>query len=185
MAYCHRLMNHPDEARRILDAVLSENARDWKALAERGRLAMAEDSPIEAEKWLRKAAAIAPHESDVNYSLCQCLRQQGKNKEAEEVLADLQRVDKDLERMADLSREIAQKPHEASLRYQAGLLLIRNGLESEGLRWFESALVEDPSHAETHQALADYYEHIGKKDEAEQHRRLAVPRAGENKKSGG
>ena len=34
-------------------------------------------------------------------------------------------------------------------------------------------LREKPDYAPTHRALADYYEHAGKKDLAEQHRKLA------------
>jgi tetratricopeptide (TPR) repeat protein len=173
LAFCRRTMNQPEEARQLLEAVLKENPRDWRALAERGRLAMDQESAEEAEKWLRQAAAIAPHESDIKYSLCQCLRRLGKTQEAAEILARVERVDKDLAHMADLSREIAQKPHDPALRCEAGLLLLRNGLESEGLRWLESALIEDPLHGLTHQALADYYTRTGKSEEAEQHRRLA------------
>jgi tetratricopeptide (TPR) repeat protein len=188
LAYCHRMMNQPEKARKLLEAVLADNPRDWQALAERGRLAMEDESPKQAEKWLRQASAIAPHESDISYSLCQCLRHLGKNKEAEDVLAGLQRVEKDLEHMADLSREIARSPHDPALRCEAGLLLIRNGLESEGLRWLESALVEDPGHAPTHQALADYYQRAGYSELAKQHRRLAlegkVPLAGGSEKAG-
>src|SRR5262249_24890751 len=132
LAYCHRMRNEPDKARQLLEAVLADHPRDWKGLAERGRLAMEEESPQEAEKWLRQAVNIAPHESEISYSLCQCLRRLGKNKEAEEVLAALKRVEKDLEHMGELSREIARSPHDPALRCEAGLLLIRNGLESEG-----------------------------------------------------
>jgi hypothetical protein len=47
-----------------------------------------------------------------------------------------------------------------------------NGLESEGLRWLESALVEDPRHAPTHRALTDFYARAGDKEKAELHRRM-------------
>jgi Tfp pilus assembly protein PilF len=188
LAYCRRAMNQPDEARRLLQAVLIEHPQDWRALAERGRLALEYESAPEAEKWLRQAAAIAPHEGDVTYSFCQCLKRLGKHQEAAEVLAEHERVEKDLAHMADLSRDIAVSPHDPALRCEAGLLLLRNGLESEGLRWLESALVEDPRHAPTHQALADYYQRAGNSERAEQHRRIALkakaPFAGESEKAG-
>jgi Tfp pilus assembly protein PilF len=59
------------------------------------------------------------------------------------------------------------------LRCEAGLILMRRGLEAEGLRWLESALAVDPRHAGTHQALADYFERTGDAERAAQHRRLA------------
>jgi tetratricopeptide (TPR) repeat protein len=188
LAYCRRMMDQPDEARRLLESVLNEHPRDWRALAERGRLALEYESAPEAEKWLRQAAAVAPHESDVIYSLCQCLRRLGKDQEAAEVLAKHERVEQDLAHMADLSSDIARTPHDPALRCEAGLLLLRNGLESEGLRWLESALVEDPRHAPTHQALADYYQRAGNSELAEQHRRIAldgrVPLTGGSEKAG-
>jgi predicted Zn-dependent protease len=173
LAYCRRMMNQPEEAQRLLETVLNEHPRDWRALAERGRLALEYESAGAAEKWLRQAAAIVPHESDVTYSLCQCLRRLGKDQEAAEVLAKHERVEEELARMAKLSRDIATKPHDPALRCEAGLLLLRNGLESEGLRWLESALLEDSRHGPTHQALADYYQRTGDTERAEQHRRLA------------
>jgi tetratricopeptide (TPR) repeat protein len=188
LAHCRRMMNQPEEAQQLLEAVLTEHPRDWRALVERGRLALECESPPEAEKWLRRAAAVAPYENDVTYSLCQCLRRLGKDQEAAEVLAKHERVEQDLAHMAEVSRDIAVSPHDPALRCEAGLLLIRNGLESEGLRWLESALVEDPRHAPTHQALADYYQRTGYSDLAKQHRRLAlegrVPLAGGSEKTG-
>ncbi|HEV2949121.1 MAG TPA: tetratricopeptide repeat protein [Gemmataceae bacterium] len=188
LAHCRRMMNQPKEAQQLLESVLAEHPRDWRALAERGRLALEYESAPEAEKWLRQAAAVAPHESDVTYSLCQCLRRLGKDQEAAEVLAKHERVEQDLDHMAKLSRDIAAKPHDPALRCEAGLLLLRNGLESEGMRWLESALVEDPRHAPTHQALADYYQRAGNLERVEQHRRLALegraPLAGGSEKAG-
>src|SRR5438132_3827171 len=162
-------MNQTDEARRLLESVLGTQPRDWRALAERGQLANQYESAAAAEKWFRQAVALAPYESDLNYSLYQCLERLGKHEEAAAVLAKLRVVETDLTRMAELSRAIARTPHDPALRCEAGLILLRNGLESEGLRWFDSALAEDPRHAPAHQALADYYERTGNSERAEHH----------------
>jgi tetratricopeptide (TPR) repeat protein len=173
LACCRRALNQPEEARRLLETVLTENARDWRALTERGRLATQYESAGEAEAWFRRAVAVAPQESDVLYSLHQCLESLGKHQEAAEVLARLKRNETDLTRMADLVRAIAGNPHDPNLRCEAGLVLMRNGLQSEAQRWLESALAEDPLHPATHQALADHYERAGDLDKAMEHRRLA------------
>ena len=117
--------------------------------------------------------AVAPYESAVNYSLCQCLARLGKHQEAEELQAKFKRIEDDLAQMADQARAIALKPHDPALRCRAGIILLHNGMESEGLRWLESALAEDPLHAATHQAIAEYYERAGNSERAEQHRQLA------------
>jgi Flp pilus assembly protein TadD len=90
--------------------------------------------------------------------------------------------------MADLGRAIARNPHDPNLRCEAGLVLLRNGLEDEALRWLESALAEDPLHQATHQALADHYERAGNLEKAIEHRRVAQkgrPATGEERKDPG
>ena len=182
LALCRRSLNQPDEARRLLEAVLADNPRDWRALSEMGQLVLQYESPAAAEKWFRQAAALAPFESEVNYSLYQCLERLGNHREAQEVLARLKRVETDLARLADVSRAIARVPNDPALRREAGVILLRNGLESDGLRWLESALAKAPLHAATHQALAEYYERAGDAERAARHRRLAggEPAEGDN-----
>lgn len=177
MACCYRALNRPQDARTVLERVLKEAPDDWRALAERGRLALEYESPAAAEPWLRVAVKLAPHETDLNYSFYQCLERQGKDAEADQVLARLKQVEIDLARVAGLSRDIGRNPHDAALRYEAGLILLRNGLESEGVRWLESALAEDPRHAPTHEALAAYFERSGNLPLAQEHRRLALAAA--------
>src|SRR5262249_43872416 len=92
------------------------------------------------------------------------------------VLVRLKRVDTDLARIANLNRAIARAPHDPALRCEAGRILLRNGLEAEGLRWLESALAENPRDAPTHQAPADHYERIGSAERAAQHRQRALGR---------
>ena len=86
----------------------------------------------------------------------------------------LKRIDADLERLADLTAQIAHPRRSPALRCETGLILMRNGREAEALRWLESALLEDPGHAGTHQALGEYYERIGNRERAVQHRQWAL-----------
>src|SRR5262249_26117593 len=59
-ACCQRELNHPDEARQLLERLLATEPRNGLALEERGRLALQFESAAEAEKWLRRAAAERP-----------------------------------------------------------------------------------------------------------------------------
>lgn len=175
LAHCRRLLNETEEARRLLDKVLAEQPRNGPALAERSRLGLASESAAEAEKWFRRAVTVTPFEKDVLYGLYQCLEQLGKRQEAEEVLTRLQHIDADLERLADVTAQIAHHPRSPALRCETGLILMRNGQEAEALRWLESALLEDPEHAGAHQALREHYERIGNPERAVQHRPLTLP----------
>ena len=158
MACCHRELNHPDEARRLLERVLAQEPNNAQALGERGRLALQFESATEAEKWLRRASRQRPADPDFLYSLLQALQQQGKHQGVAEVLAQLKRIEADLARLADVTRQIGSFPHNADLRCEAGQIMLRNGQDDEGLRWLESALQEDPTHTPTRRVLAEYYQ---------------------------
>jgi Tfp pilus assembly protein PilF len=107
------------------------------------------------------------------YLLLRCLRQCGKEAEASALQVKLQHCEEALNRLRALTKAIARSPHDAELRYEAGVLFLNNGQEREGLRWLESALQEDPLHIATHGRLAQYYEYSGQVKRAEQHRELA------------
>jgi Tfp pilus assembly protein PilF len=158
MACCHRELNHPDEARRLLELVLVREPDNAQTLGERGRLALQFESAAEAEKWLRQALRQRPAETDFLYSLLQALQQQGNHRGVAEVQAQLRRIEADLARLADVTQQIGSFPHDADLRCEAGQIMLRNGQDAEGLRWLESALQEDPAHAPTRRALAEYYQ---------------------------
>lgn len=174
LARCRHVLNQPDEARRLLDALLAQQPRSGQALGERGRLAFQFESAPEAEKWYRQAVAAMPFEKELNYGLYQCLERVGKHGEAEEVLARLKRIEEDMNRIRQVTRAIANEPHDPVLRCEAGKILLRNGHESDGVRWLESALEEDPNHPEAHQILADYYERTGDSVRATAHRQFGM-----------
>jgi Tfp pilus assembly protein PilF len=170
LARCRLNLGQPGEARRLLDQALAQEPNHWAALSERARLAQQTESTEEAEKWFRRAAEIKPYELDVLHGLHNCLVQAGKKREAEEVWARVVRVKADLDRVSDLTRQVAKRPHDPALRYEVGTIFMRNGLEKEGLGWLATALEADPRHAATHQALADYFERTGNADRAAEHR---------------
>jgi predicted Zn-dependent protease len=173
MASCLSVLNRPDEARRLLEQVLAQEPHNGLALAERGRLALEYDSPAEAERWLRRAAAECPAERTVLYNLFQCLQRIGKQEEAAEIKAKFTALDSDLVQLREAIQQVAKTPHDPEPRYKAGLILLRNDRNKDGLRWLASALVENPRHAATHRALAEYYERSGDWKRAAQHRKLA------------
>jgi Tfp pilus assembly protein PilF len=178
LARCRLNLGQPDEARRLLDEVLAEHPNNWAALSERARLAQQTESEGEAEKWFRRAVAIKPNEVEVLHGLHACLMQAGKRREAEEVWSRVERVKADLARVSKLTRQVAARPHDPALRCEVGTIMMRNGLEKEGLGWLATALEADPGHAATHQALADYYERTGDTERAAEHRAIVSAGSG-------
>ncbi len=172
LARCRHGQGRADEARRLYDRLLGEQPNDAVALGERGRLALQTETPEEAERWLRRSAALDPHDRTTAYAFAQCLARLGKADEAREWEARLQRIESDLGRVDELNREVLSRPLDPAPRCEAGVIFLRNGREEEGLKWLASALRVGPRHADTHRALADYYERNGDPESAARHRRL-------------
>lgn len=171
LARCYIDLGKQDETRQLLDAALAKQPKNSAVLHERGKLAMQQDQLDQAEGWLRRAVDAAPHDREAAYTLYQCLQRRGKNAEAKETLARLEQIEASLQRLGELTRQIAQTPRDADLRYEAGMIFVRNGQDVEGVRWLESALQENPRHAAAHQALAEAYQRLGRTDRADYHRR--------------
>jgi tetratricopeptide (TPR) repeat protein len=140
----------------LLDRLLSLQPEHPAALAERGKIALDDGSPLDAEKWLRRAARVAPFERETLYTLSRCLAANGHRQEAEECLARIRRIDEDRKRLDELRIAVMKAPHDASLRCEMGLVLLRNGQDREGVRWLQSALHEQPGYAAARQALEDH-----------------------------
>lgn len=178
LARSHRQLGQLKEAKLLLGRLLSRLPsgapdRDGVVLGERGRLALDEGEPVQAERWLQQAIALLPYDRQVNYNLYQCLQQQGRTEEACPYRLSLQRMDADLQRLDKLLKEVLRAPNDAALRSEAGVIFLRNGEAEKGLRWLTMALQQDPWHRPTHQALADYYERAGRFDVAAHHRRFS------------
>jgi Tfp pilus assembly protein PilF len=175
LARSHRQLDATDAAgaaRQALDALLARQPQHAEALLERGKLALAVESPAEAEGWLRRAAAAAPFSAQANWALAQALRRQGKDgaqqyEEAHDrLVGDRKRLEAALER-------VGKSPSDPAPRVEAGRICLRTGKDREGLRWLLSALQQAPRDGPTHAALAEYYERAGRRDLAANHRRLA------------
>jgi predicted Zn-dependent protease len=174
LARCRDLLGQEAEAERLLDGVLARQPDFAPALAERGKLAMRDGQLAEAERLLRAAAAQDSGDFQLHYRLYQCLVQNGKTDEAQEERARLRQLEADLRRINEImTRQMQQTPHDAALHYEVGTLTLRSGTPKEAVRWFQSALKEDPDYAPAHKALADYYQRIGRAGEAARHRELA------------
>jgi tetratricopeptide (TPR) repeat protein len=178
LARCWRQLGQLDKARRLLDGLLprlpsDDVHKDAAALSERGSIALDQGEVGEAEGWLRRAVVLAPNDRQANYRLYQCLQQQGQIDEARRRRSVLERIDEDLKRIDRVLKEVLRTPADPSLRYEAGVIFLRNGEPQKGLRWLSMALQQDPWHPPTHEALAAYYQRTGEPDLAARHLHLA------------
>jgi tetratricopeptide (TPR) repeat protein len=176
LAQCRDQLGESPEAVQILEGVLARQPHFAPALAERGRLAARDGQLAEAEAWLREACLREPTNYQARYQLHLCLTRQAKTAEADEVMARMKQIEDDNQRLQEITtRLLSRSPHDADLYCEVGRILLRSGAAEDGLRWLQNALKENPQHAETHRALADYYLAIGNRGMATHHLALAQP----------
>ena len=173
LARCRARLGQAEEARRLLDSLIESGDPAAAVLCERGKLALASGQDEEGEVWLRRAAERAPHDRETVYQMRLCLERLGKDAEARDCAARLERIDTDLKRMRLLMGQVLATPHDTGLRCEIGEIFLRNGLTDDGVRWLGTALAEDPSYSRAHAALADHFEQCGDAERCAFHRRLA------------
>ena len=172
LARCDLKLGNVEQARELVDGVLARDPDNVEALIERGQLAFQASEIKEAERWWRKAEKHARFDRQIVFNLAQVLERLGKKDEQKPYRARLKAIDDDLKRMRELFQELLKKPHDAEVRYQIGMIFLRNEQTKEAARWFATALEEDKLHRPTHEALIDYYERIGDKKRADVHRQI-------------
>jgi tetratricopeptide (TPR) repeat protein len=174
LARVYDRLGRSQEAEQVLDTVLERQPQLPAALAERGRLALQAGQNEQAEKWLREAVTLDPNDYPSQYQFVLCLERNGKQDELQKARARLQTIEDDLKRIRMITTiQMQQTPHDPDLHYQVGMIALRAKTTREALRWFQSALREDPNHAPTHKALMEYYESIGDFGRAREHRQKA------------
>jgi predicted Zn-dependent protease len=161
LAHCRYQAGHLQEAEQLLTELLSYQPRLAAALRELGHIALDSGRLDEARRRLDEALARDPFERDTLFFLYRCCQQQGEKARADEYVARFKKVEADLLRLQKLAQLVMAKPTDPELRYEAGMICMRNGQEQEALRWFTGALQVCPDHAPTVKVLADFYKRTG------------------------
>jgi tetratricopeptide (TPR) repeat protein len=157
------------EAQTLLDGLLAEGVEDGAVLLERGKVALDAGRVAEAEPFVRRAVRVLPFDHRANYLMGQCLQQAGKNEEAQRYREQAARIEADVKRLRTLMRKPLDAPQDLELRYEIGLLLLRNEQVEDGIKWLRGILQVDPGHRPTHRALAEHYRHVGEQELASHH----------------
>jgi len=159
-----------------LDALLARHPVFSPALAMRGTLYNDTNPPeyAKAVPLLRQAVAESTDsqiQQSARYQLSRALRGAGRSDEADQVLAELRRI-QEAER---LSVDSLQQPDNLAMQVRAAEALLQAGRVDEGLRLLDRVLRRDANFAAAHRVLAAYYEKHGSPALAAEHRRRAGP----------
>jgi predicted Zn-dependent protease len=156
LARSRHMRGETDEATRLVAELLSAHPDDAGALAESGKLALEVGQPSRAEQSLRRATELDTSDRDALHALVQCLHQQNKTVEARETRAKLDRLEAQLDRVAELTKAIGALPNNPALRHEMALIFFDRGAAKEGMRWLHSALEQDPLYSPALRTLAKY-----------------------------
>ena len=108
-----------------------------------------------------------PHDYQAQWQLYDCLkRQENKTAESQAQLAVAEALRELSVRKTDLSRQLSVRPHDASLHFELGKLLVQLGDKEMGARWLSSALNEKLNYPEARDALISLLKEMGRDEEA-------------------
>jgi tetratricopeptide (TPR) repeat protein len=170
------LQGNQEAALELLHTVIAAGTQESRAYWLRGRWHLQVGEWSRAVSDLRRAVELDPSFPDAWYNLFQALQQSGAPaEEVRQAEERWRRCDQDLRQAGLLARRIGEQPWDPDLRQQLGELFLRNGKDTEGLRWLHSALQIRPDHPATHRTLAEYHERHGRPDLAAPHRQFLPP----------
>lgn len=173
LARCRIEQGRANEAVPLLERVLNHEPDSIAAQYLRGKAAMELRDASGAEGWLRRAFRTDPNDAEILHLLVLCLRAQGKNAEADTLGSQLENLQRDLRRLAELRRLITPKLADSEPCHEAGVIALRLGRTKEGINLLHEALRRKGDHRPTHAALAEFYRKAGQPGLADYHQKLA------------
>jgi predicted Zn-dependent protease len=158
--------------RGIIDRNLSDQQRSH-VFYELGEILLYGRHYEQAVDCLTRARESDPTNRLVYHTLATAYARLGKVELAEGAKRRGDEIHKRAARMEKVTMSLLSEPGNPDLRYEAGTILIAEGLKKEGAAWLHTALDCDSGHKKTHRALAEYYADIGDTAAAARHRKLA------------
>lgn len=180
-AKCHQRLGNSAEAEQQLRDILKSNlTSEQKAdvVTELATIMLEQKQHGEAIKLLTEAIDTVRSNPVAQYVLSRAYTQAGDVDRAAAHGAESKRIYAQYARLAEITLELLAEPANADLRYEAGRILMEQGLVREGAAWMTTALTDNPLHREAHTALAKYFSEIGDARLAKYHQALAEPDAG-------
>lgn len=172
LARCQRYLSPPETALATLEPLFADHESHPEGWLLRGQLELERGHAEEALVWLQRAERLLPRDLEIYQALATALRLLNRQEEAQNYEAKRQQIERDLRRMEELTKEIIDHPKDVALRCEAGTTLLRLGQPHQAVRWLASALLIDPHHQPTKQALRACLPELGDPKLVEQYRHL-------------
>lgn len=177
LAECERRLADPQSAetrlRELLTMSLSPEDRSG-AQQQLGQVLLERRELPEALELLTEVVEKEPLNGSAHYTLGLLYSALGRQDEAQREFDVSRKLEEQFNRLTDITTELVSHPEEVELRWEAGKILMDQGMHRDGAAWMATVLVYDPDHRKTHESLAEYYETVNPDRRlAEHHRSLA------------
>jgi tetratricopeptide (TPR) repeat protein len=174
-ARCRRRQGEPEDAerrmRRLLDRPLSSTVRA-AALVELAQLSLDARRPEESRELLEEALRLEPRNQPANSTLAVTCARLDRPDLAEHYRHESEQITQHYDRLTEITRLLSESPGDADLRFEAGSILMQEGLPDAGATWMATALLYDRRHQATHRALAAHFQELGDAERAARHRHM-------------
>lgn len=180
IAACERRLGNAGSAERRLRSLLS-HALDPKRRAgvelELGQVLLEKREFSEAILLLKRVIEIDPLNGAAHHALGVAYSADRQPEVAQVHFEKSRVLTQQYGRLVDITTQLVSHPDQVDLRWEAGQILMEQGLEREGAAWMSTALMFDPNHRKTHEALAHYYETVRPDSRLAKHHRSRTRRA--------
>ncbi len=174
LAECLRGQGQVDQARALLAPFLERDPKQQHARLIMGQLELMSGAYDAALRWLEPLCAEHPSDVEARYALAQVYQAAGRGDAAQEHLAFVTLARAELQEVQNLTDPERFRPEDPEQRYQIGIRLLKYDIPAHGAAWLRSVIDLDPDYGPAHAALADYYESVGNRELAAEHRRRAT-----------
>lgn len=159
-ASCERRMAKPDLAEARLNSLLKQDLTQEQTASVKAELAELLLDRGESEAGIQMLEEVVrddPRNSAAWYALGTGNVALGNESRAQECFAKSTQLREQFGRLSEITATLIGKPDDANLRWEAGRIMMDNGMYTEGAAWMATALIYDPDHVATHKDLAEYY----------------------------
>lgn len=174
-ARCRRRLGMPDEAIRELERLLEHRLTSVQradALVELAQLALDTRRPKQALVRLEEALELEPGHQMVHSTLSSVYAKLGRVDLAERHLREADEIKRRFDRLTEITGLLTESPGDADLRFEAGSILMQQGLKEAGAEWLATALLFNSRHQPAHTMLAEYFAQCGDAARSEHHRQM-------------
>jgi tetratricopeptide (TPR) repeat protein len=177
LARCKQRLGNSSDAVKLFEAVTTADIDDShraQAWAELGQIALNNSDYKRAVECFESGLEADPRQVKTHNLLGTTYSRLGEDEKARHHIELSQHVLKQNQRMSELADEITKNPTDTAPRIEMAKVVEESGDLEAAMRWLQTVIHIDPTHAEARETLANLFSELGIHDVAAAHRRFAT-----------